>query len=119
MNAVPADALACIIKNLLSKKITGRTAKQLLLMVFNGEKRAVDDVIEEDGLKFQTLAASEYQALAEGILAEHPDVVEKIQAKRQVGKVQFFVGQMVRKGEGKVEAEEAESVLRRLLELDT
>ena len=118
MDAVPADALASIITNLLGKRITGQTAKQLLSMVFNGETRAVDDVIEEDGLHLQTLTTTEYQALAEEVLAKHPDVVQKIQAKRQVGKVQFLVGQMVRQGEGRVEAVKAERVLRWLLQLD-
>ena len=119
MDAVPAEALACIIKNLLDKNITGQTAKRLLSMIFNGEKRAVNDVIEEGGLKLRPLTASEYEAMAEETLAEHPDVVQKIQAKRQIGKVQFLVGKLVRKGEGTVEAKQAESVLRRLLQLDT
>ena len=114
---VPAPALASIVGNLLQNRITGRTAKQLLSLVFDGDRRNVDTIIAEENLKLEALSPEEYDALAQKVLSENPDMVAKIQAKGQVGKLQFFVGQMMRMGRGKVEARKAESVLRRQLKL--
>lgn len=116
-NQVPVPALASIISNLLQGRITGRTAKQLLSVVFDGDTRDVDAIISEENLRLETLSPEEYDVLAQKLLSENPDMVAKIQAKGQVGKLQFFVGQMMRMGRGKVEARKAEGVLRRLLKL--
>lgn len=88
-------------------------------MIFEGENRTVDAIIREEGLALEVLPPEEYEALAHGLLLEHPEMVEQIQAKRQLGKLQFFVGQMMRMGGGKVEAQKAEAVLKQLLELDS
>ncbi|MCJ1318657.1 hypothetical protein MMC15_003987, partial [Xylographa vitiligo] len=116
-NQVPVPALASIISNLLQGRITGRTAKQLLSMAFNGDTRDVDAIISEENLRLESLSPEEYNVLAQKLLSENPDMVAKIQAKSQVGKLQFFVGQMMRIGRGKVEARKAEGVLRRLLKM--
>ncbi|MCJ1439456.1 hypothetical protein MMC27_008850 [Xylographa pallens] len=115
---VPVSALASIISNLLQGRITGRTAKQLLSLVFDGETRNVDAIITEENLRLEALSPEEYDVLAQKLLSENPDMVAKIQAKGQVGKLQFFVGQMMRMGRGKMEARKAEGVLRRLLKLE-
>ena len=115
---IPVPALASIISNLLQDRITGRTAKQLLSLVFDGDKRNVDAIITEKNLRLVALSPEEYDVLAQKLLSENPDMVAKIQAKGQVSKLQFFVGQMMRMGRGKVEARKAEGVLRRLLKLE-
>ncbi|MCJ1477117.1 hypothetical protein MMC13_005788 [Lambiella insularis] len=115
---VPAQAFASILESVLGNRITGTTAKKILSMVFDGDRRAVDAIIEEEGLAFEALTTDEYEALAQRLLAEHPGMVEQIRVKRQVGKLQFFVGQMVRAGGGKVEAKKAEAVFKRLLGIE-
>ncbi|MCJ1286150.1 hypothetical protein MMC26_005495, partial [Xylographa opegraphella] len=115
---VPVSALASIINNLMQNRITGRTAKQLLSLVFDGDSREVDTIIAEEKLKLEALSPEEYEGLAQKLLSENPDMVAKIKVKGQVGKLQFFVGQMMRMGGGKVEARKAEGVLRRLLKLE-
>ncbi|MCJ1246637.1 hypothetical protein MMC30_003846 [Trapelia coarctata] len=113
---VPAEALASIVWNLLRNRITGRTAKQLLSMVFEGDTRAVYTIIEEESLRLHPLSAEEYQNMAENVISENPQMAEKVK-KGQTGKLQFFVGQMMRQGEGRVEAVKAEAILRQLLGL--
>lgn len=113
---VPAEALASIIRNLLGSRITGRTAKQLLSMVFEGDARTVYTIIDEENLRLHPLTAEEYQGMAETVISENSQMAEKVK-KGQTGKLQFFVGQMMRQGEGRVEAVKAEAILRQLLGL--
>ncbi|MCJ1391683.1 hypothetical protein MMC18_004548 [Xylographa bjoerkii] len=115
---VPASALSSIISNLLQDRITGRTAKLLLSLVFHGDRRNVETIITEEKMGLEALSPEQYDVLARKVLSENPEMVAKIQFKGQMGKLQFFVGQMMRIGGGKVEAKKAEGVLRRQLKLD-
>lgn len=83
-------------------------------MVFDGDERDVDTIIEQNHLRLVPLSRLQYVQMAEQLIGENEAMVMQIR-KGQVGKVQWFVGQMMRKGEGMVEAEKAESVLRELL----
>lgn len=114
---VPAQALASIVSNLLDRRITGRTAKKLLSMVFEGDTRTVYGIIDEENLRLHPLTAGEYLDMAGEVISRSPQMAEKVK-KGQLGKLQFLVGQMMREGEGRVEATKAEAVLRRLLGLD-
>lgn len=116
-NRVAPAAMASIIENLMADRITGRTAKQLLTMVFNGELRDIDTIIEAENMELVRLAREVYLALAQDLILEHSEMVRQIKQKGQVGKVKWFVGQMMRQGEGKVEAARAEAILRELLGL--
>ena len=110
---MPAEALASIIRNILGNRITGRTAKQLLSMVFEGDTRTVCTIIDQKNLRLHPLTPEEYRSMAEDVISENPQMAEKVR-KGQRGKLQFFVGQMMRQGEGRVEALKAETVLRQL-----
>ena len=113
---VPANKLAAILINLLDKKITGRSAKKILKLIFEGDKRDVNDILHEDGLEFHPLPNEEYLDLARSIMRDHADVVFQIKDKGKTGKLMFLVGQMLKAGEvGRVEAKTAEEVLRRLI----
>ncbi len=116
-NRVAPAAMASIIENLMADRITGRTAKQLLTMVFNGELRDIDTIIEAENMELVRLAREVYLALAQDLILEHSEMVRQIKQKGQVGKVKWLVGQMMRQGEGKVEAARAEAILRELLGL--
>ncbi|KAI9722908.1 MAG: hypothetical protein M1812_001356 [Candelaria pacifica] len=106
---VNAASLLC---SLLRKEITGRTAKHIISLLFQGDQRTVLDIIEGERLRLIPLNDNEYQQLAQNVLAEHPDIVEQIVKKQQVQKIQFFVGQMMREGEeGRVEPEKCEIFL--------
>ena len=109
--------MVSILQNLDEGKITGSTAKKLLAMIFEGDKRDVNTIIEEDDLSLQHLSREEYIMMAQALLDKDPKTVEKIQTGKQLGKLKFFVGQMMRQGSGKVEAQKAEAVLKELLGL--
>ncbi|KAJ5888035.1 hypothetical protein N7495_008076 [Penicillium taxi] len=113
---VPAQSLADLVDYLHQKRITGPTAKQVLAAVFDGERRPVPQILDEDNLLFRPLSREEYLALAESALAQNPQMVEQIRQKKQLGKLGWFVGQMMRTGEkGRVEATKAEEILRELI----
>lgn len=113
---VPAETLAQIIDQLQRKRITGATAKQVLVMVFDGDGRPVPQLLEEENLLLRPLSREEYIALAEAALSQNPQMVEQIRAKNQLGKLGWFVGQMMRMGEkGRVEAQKADEILRELI----
>lgn len=113
---VPAQTLAEIIDQLQRKRITGPTAKVVLAMVFNGDKRPIPQLLEEENLLLRPLSREEYIALAESAIGLNPQMVEQIRSKNQLGKLGWFVGQMMRMGEkGRVEAQKANEVLRELI----
>lgn len=108
--------MASIIDNLIALRITGRTAKQLLTMAFDGEPRDINTIIKAEKLELVPLPREEYLALGQRLIDENGEMVQQIKQKGQVGKFKWFVGQMVRKGNGKVEGARAEAILRELLE---
>lgn len=113
---VPANALAGIVDHLLQGKITGSTAKSLLAMIFEGDTRSVEHIIEEENLLLRPLSREEYIALAEGVIHDNPKMVAEIRDKGQLGKLGFFVGRMMASGEkGRTEAKKANEILRELL----
>ncbi|CEL07298.1 Putative Glutamyl-tRNA(Gln) amidotransferase, B subunit [Aspergillus calidoustus] len=113
---VSAQSLAAIIDNLQRKQITGATAKQVLGMLFDGDRRPVAQLLEEENLILRPLSREEYIALAEAAMELNPGMVEQIRTKNQLGKLGWFVGQMIRMGEkGRVEAQKAEAILKELI----
>jgi aspartyl-tRNA(Asn)/glutamyl-tRNA(Gln) amidotransferase subunit B len=115
-NKVDPSKIAWILAYLMSKRITGSSAKQILKLVFDGGGREVGAIVREEGLVFTPLSEDEYTKLAMDIMTQHSDKVKQIREKKQTGKLMFLVGQMMRAGEeGRVEARKAEMVLRRLV----
>lgn len=113
---VPSAKLASILANLMSRTITGNSAKQVLKLIFDGDGREVDTIIREEGLVYRPLSGEEYTDLASKVMEQHHDKVKQIREKGQTGKLMFLVGQMMRAGEeGRVDAKEAESVLHRII----
>jgi aspartyl-tRNA(Asn)/glutamyl-tRNA(Gln) amidotransferase subunit B len=113
---VPARALADLVDHLQQKRITGSIAKQVLAAVFDGDRRPVPQLLEEDNLLLRPMSREEYVALAETVLAQRPEMVEQIRSKGQLGKMGWFLGQMMRLGEkGRVEAPKAQEVLQELI----
>ena len=55
--------------------------------------------------------------MAQAVLDKDPKTVKKITKGKQIGKLKFFVGQMMRQGSGNVEAQKAIAVLIELLNL--
>ncbi|KAL8674298.1 MAG: hypothetical protein Q9168_001291 [Polycauliona sp. 1 TL-2023] len=114
---VPAKELAFIVLMLGTEQITGRTAKQLLAKKFHGDTRDVETIIRQENMRLVHLSEEEYISMARELLNSHPAMVAQIKDKGQIGKLGFFMGQMMRKGEGKVVAQRAEAILKKLLGL--
>ncbi|KAM0704049.1 hypothetical protein Q7P35_008281 [Cladosporium inversicolor] len=115
----PAE-LADIIVNVTHKQITARVAKQLLAtlndMPAQESRPTVEQLIEDGNLRLRPLSPQEYEALAQSIMDENPEMVSAVKDKGQKGKAMWFVGQMVRRGEeGTVEPEQARLVVERML----
>lgn len=116
-NRVPPESMVDILANLHQNRITGTTAKQLLAMVFDGDKRAIDIIIKDEKLNLDRLSREEYISMAQSLITRNGDKVDQIQQKRQMGKLKWFVGEMMKQGKGNVEANKAEAILKELLGL--
>ena len=113
---VPPTELASIIAHLLRKQITGRTAKLLLSLKFEGDARPVERIIADEDMLLRPLSRQEYEALARSLIEEKADVAREIVEKKRYQKLRWFVGQMMaRSAEGTVEPGRAEGVLREVL----
>ncbi|KAI9777801.1 MAG: hypothetical protein M1816_004413 [Peltula sp. TS41687] len=117
-NPVLAADLAAILIHLLKGQITGQTSKYLLCLIFRGDSRPPQQIIEEQDLFLRTLSHEEYEELGRAVLKNHESLVKQLRIKPKMSKIHFLVGQMVRCGkQGTVEALKAEEVIRRLLEV--
>ncbi|OQO29244.1 hypothetical protein B0A51_05458 [Rachicladosporium sp. CCFEE 5018] len=112
----PID-LVNIIAYLTRGEITSGTAKQLLDYANDGSTtRGVDDLIHDLGLLLRPLSDDEYTELARTIMDENPGMVAAVKEKGQKGKIMWFVGQMVRRGDGgTIEPGRAKEVIERIL----
>jgi len=114
---VSSTSLARIIWYLVSTKISGRSAKQLLELVFNGDPRDIDTIVQEQNMILKQISEDTYFNLAQRLVAENPKMVQAIKQKGQTGKVMWFVGQMIRElGQG-TQAEQAKRVLHQILDI--
>lgn len=114
---IPATALAPLISYLDTNRITGKTAKKVLVSLFENWSKGVEtlpvDIIEKEGWWFKPLSKKEYEDLARSVL--DTKVVEEILSGK-TGKVNFLLGQMMRKdSKGRVDPIEATNVLKRLI----
>lgn len=117
-NRVAPEQLASIVSHVLRKQITGRAAKVILSLKFDGDERAVEQIVSDENMLLRPLSRQQYEELAQKLLEERADMVLDIVEKKQVKKIKWFVGQMMaRSAEGTVEPDQAEEVLRGLLQL--
>ncbi|KAI5281563.1 hypothetical protein KEM54_003182, partial [Ascosphaera aggregata] len=71
---VPATKLAEIIHLQHTRRVTSTSAKQILLMIFNGDERAVGSIVEEEKMELKPMTKDEYVALAHEVLSANPDM---------------------------------------------
>lgn len=109
--------MASIVRTLIENRITGKTAKRLLSMAFDGDARDVEAIIKEENMELQPLSREEYLTMARDLIKENDEIVQRITVRGEHKKVKFLVGQMMRNGGGKVEALKAEATLQEVLGL--
>ncbi|KAI9698101.1 MAG: hypothetical protein M1820_007609 [Bogoriella megaspora] len=116
---VHAQHLIDLISHLVRRDITSSSAKQIVAAIFNGDERSVSSIIEDEGLFLRRMSDDQYIELAKELMKENPDMVRAVTEKHQKGKLMWFVGQMMRRGEqGSVEADVAAKHLKSLMGLD-
>jgi aspartyl-tRNA(Asn)/glutamyl-tRNA(Gln) amidotransferase subunit B len=110
------------VSSVLSGKVTNNSAKKLLLLVFDGDSRDVENIIQDENMLVQDVAEEEYTKLAQELIEVNPDMVQAIKEKGQRGKVMWFVGQMMREmakksGGGSANPEKSKAAVLTVLEL--
>ncbi|KAI9799168.1 MAG: hypothetical protein M1833_004208 [Piccolia ochrophora] len=117
-NPVSAEAMAKILILLLQKEITGKSAKRLLAMTVAGDHRSIEQLVRDENLLLKHISEDDYERLALEVIRENGDVVDSIKRQKKMGKVNFLVGLVMRRGEkGSMEAPKVESAIRRLLDI--
>ncbi|EXJ95757.1 aspartyl-tRNA(Asn)/glutamyl-tRNA (Gln) amidotransferase subunit B [Capronia coronata CBS 617.96] len=113
---VPFDAMAEIVHRLREKQITGASAKLILKLVFNGDRRPVSQIVRQEELAFSEMSADEYDTIAREIVEKFPQHVKDIVEKGKTGKLQFLMGQMMRHPRrGDMRAPDVEKALRQVI----
>jgi aspartyl-tRNA(Asn)/glutamyl-tRNA(Gln) amidotransferase subunit B len=108
---ISAAALGGLIDRIADDTISGKIAKDVFGKMFAGEGSA-DAIIERDGLK-QVTDMGAIEALVDEVLAANPDQVEK--AKENPKLLGFFVGQVMKKSQGKANPQVVNDLLRKKL----
>lgn len=115
-HVVRSRSLAEIVWLLMNNIITGPSAKFALKLIYDGDKRSVKQIVQQENLLYTEMSPEEYQSIANEIIQKFPQHVKDIVEKGKVGKIQFLMGQMMRHPrKGEMKATEAEKTLRRLI----
>lgn len=110
---IAADALGGLIDRIADKTISGKIAKDVFAKMFAGEGTA-DDIIDRDGLK-QVTDMGAIEAMVDEVLSANPDQAEN--AKENPKLLGFFVGQVMKKSQGKANPQAVNQLLRSKLGL--
>ena len=113
---VDAAALAGLLARIKDNTISGKIAKQVFEAMWAGEGSA-DQVIEAKGL-MQITDSGAIEALVDEVIAANPQQVENYRAadpEKQPKMLGFFVGQIMKKSQGKANPQQVNELLRKKL----
>jgi aspartyl-tRNA(Asn)/glutamyl-tRNA(Gln) amidotransferase subunit B len=113
---VTAVALGGLVARIRDKTISNKIAKDVLAAMWAGEGDA-DVVIEARGLK-QITDSGAIEALVDEVLAANAEQVENYRnadASKQPKMLGFFVGQIMKKSQGKANPQQVNALLRKKL----
>lgn len=116
---VSVMAMASIVKNIVGNRITGKSAKKLLSMAFNGDSRDIDNIIKEENLVLEHLPREVYLSMAKEVISEQDKIVQRITKAHDHKKLKFLIGLLISRGSGKVAPQTAEAILKELLNIET
>jgi aspartyl-tRNA(Asn)/glutamyl-tRNA(Gln) amidotransferase subunit B len=108
-----AEELAQLQTRVADGTISGKIAKDLLRAKFEGEKSAIDELIEKRGLK-QISDAGEIEKLVDEVLASNAKQVEDYRAGKEKA-FNSLVGQVMKASKGKANPAQVNELLRRKL----
>ncbi len=113
---VSAEALGGLVKRIADDTISGKIAKTVFEEMWRSG-RAADEIIEEKGLK-QITDSGAIEAIVDEVLAENAQQVENYRnadPKKQPKMLGFFVGQVMKKSQGKANPKQVNELLRKKL----
>lgn len=113
---VDAEAFGGLILRIKDNTISGKIAKQVFEAMWSGEGSA-DDVIEAKGLK-QITDTGAIEALVDEVIAGNAPQVENYrnaEPEKQPKMLGFFVGQIMKKSQGKANPQQVNELLRKKL----
>ena len=118
INASPVNAvmLGGLLKRIQDNTISGRIAKQVFEAMWNGAGDA-DTVIATRGLK-QVTDSGAIVKLVDEVIAANPDQVRQYRAspeEKQAKLLGFFVGQVMKKSQGKANPQQVNEILKEKL----
>ena len=110
---VSAPMLGGLIRRIKDGAISGRIAKQVFAAMWQGEGDA-DAIIKNKGLK-QLTDRGAIEKLADEVIAANPDQLKQYRAgppEKQARLIGYFVGQAMKKSQGKASPRQVNEVLR-------
>ncbi|MGH2594451.1 MAG: Asp-tRNA(Asn)/Glu-tRNA(Gln) amidotransferase subunit GatB [Actinomycetota bacterium] len=108
------EMLTDMIQRVGDGTINTTSAKILLaLYVVGSERKSVDTLIEEQGLR-QVSDVGELGVIADAVIAEHPEVAEQFRAGKEAV-IGFLVGQVMKRSGGSANPQLAQELLRERL----
>lgn len=113
---VNAEMLGGMIKRIKDNTISGNIAKKVFEAMCNGEGSA-DEIIENQGLK-QVTDTGAIEKLVDEVIAANPDQVKQYQqapTEKQGKLIGFFVGQVMKKSQGKANPQQVNQLLQEKL----
>ena len=113
---VPAEELGILIARIRDGSISGKIAKTVFEALWLGETKSAQTFIEQNGL-IQVSDIDELAPLIDAVLADNPIQVEQFKA----GKTKlmgFFVGQIMKRSEGKANPQKVNELLKSRLLLN-
>jgi len=113
---VSAEMLGGMIKRIKDNTISGNIAKKVFEAMCNGEGSA-DKIIENQGLK-QVTDTGAIKKLVDDVIAANPDQVKQYQqapTEKQSKLIGFFVGQVMKKSQGKANPQQVNQMLQEKL----
>ena len=115
-NKIPPEALAELIRTVEERKLTARRAKELIEEV--QEKGGDLLALTEAEAGSVIVDEAELRALAEAVLAAYPDKVEAYR-KGKKGLLGFFIGEAMRKSQGRADPKAIRAVFQVLLDQES
>jgi aspartyl-tRNA(Asn)/glutamyl-tRNA(Gln) amidotransferase subunit B len=94
-DSVPSHQLAEIIHLVDQGKVTSKSARRLLKLLFSGDCRSVQEIAVEEDLIIVELDEDVYREHAHSVLNLHREIAAKTAAADK-GKVNHLVGEMIR-----------------------
>ena len=117
---VTAEMLGCMIRRIADNTISGKIAKKVFEAMWDGEGDA-DSVIKAKGLQ-QVTDSDEIEKLVDEVITSNPEQIKQYQnspAEKQGKLIGFFVGQVMKRSQGKANPQQVNILLKNKLNNDT